>query len=93
MSTIMAGELLDVSQRAALSAVSPHLEYLQQQNAALWQGGLENVSGMTMDISLSPSMPHFENPPIRGDVIANTTRLMRLSRIGNEHMAQGSMLE
>jgi hypothetical protein len=30
-------DLLDVSQRAALNAVSPHLEYLQQQNAALQQ--------------------------------------------------------
>jgi hypothetical protein len=30
-------ELLDVSQRAAMQAIAPHLQNLQQQNAALWQ--------------------------------------------------------
>jgi hypothetical protein len=51
-------ELLDVSQRAALQAVSPQLEYLQQQNANLQQQLLRDRR-RALDEKVAAAVPDY----------------------------------
>jgi hypothetical protein len=51
-------DLLDVSQHAALHAISPHLETLQQQNASL-QARLAREQKHRMDQELAQLVPNF----------------------------------
>jgi len=39
-------------------------------NPAATSGASPNTCGMTLEISLSPSTFHFENPPIIGELMA-----------------------
>ena len=56
-------------------------------------GGGPKTSGSLFDKSSSSSTSHFEYPPITGEESANTTRPIRASLAGNEHIGQGSTIE
>jgi hypothetical protein len=50
------------------------------------------TSGNACETSVSRSTFHLDSPPIIGDLMENTTRPIRVSRIAKEHIAQGSTI-
>jgi hypothetical protein len=56
-------------------------------------GGGPKTSGSLLDRSSSFSTSHFEYPPITGEERAKTTRPIRASLAGKEHIGQGSTIE
>jgi hypothetical protein len=64
-----------------------------RMSPATTSGAGPKASGIARDNSASRSTRHFEYPPIIGELIAKTTRLIGFSRTGNEHIAQDSTLE
>jgi len=56
-------------------------------------GGGPKTSGSLLDRSSSFSTSHFEYPPITGEERAKTTRPIRASLVGKEHIGQGSTIE
>ncbi len=72
----------------------------RQTCSALWDSKPETISGAgpktsgsLLDKLLSDRTSHLENPPMIGDEMANTTRPIRASRVGKEHIGQGSTIE
>ncbi|MFK4525312.1 hypothetical protein ABIF90_003293 [Bradyrhizobium japonicum] len=72
----------------------------RQTCSALWDSKPETISGAgpktsgnLLDRLLSDRTSHLENPPMIGDEMANTTRPIRASRAGKEHIGQGSTIE
>src|SRR5579875_2247384 len=60
---------------------------------AITSGTGPNASGMRSASASSRSTFHREKPPMKGDAIAKTTRAMRVSRMGKEHITHGSTFE
>jgi hypothetical protein len=52
------GELIDFTQRAAVQAVAPHLQYLEHQNAEL-QRRLSQEARHRLDAQLAQAVPNF----------------------------------
>lgn len=50
------------------------------------------TSGNACEASVPRSTFHLDSPPIIGDLMENTTRPIRVSRIAKEHIAQGSTI-
>jgi len=48
------------------------------------------TSGNWREISESRKTFHFDIPPMTGDLMEKMTRLIRVSRMAYEHIAQGS---
>src|SRR5262245_19686937 len=59
---------------------------------ATTSGGGAKTSGICEESTSSPSTSHRDEPPIRGDRNANTTRAIRASRIAKEHIGHGSTI-
>ena len=57
---------------------------------AITSGADPNTSGNVSESSVSRSTFHLDSPPIIGDLMENTTRLILVSLIAKEHIGHGS---